>query len=333
MNKTILGFVVGAALFCGLFLWRGIDTVGGLLSEAGIALALVCLFSPPEQLLAAEAWRRLFPPGSRPRYVRVLLASWMGSAVNTLLPVATIGGELAKARILILWFHPGAETMAAMIVDKTIQAIAVVVWGLVGMGFLVFFIGDTGTVVGVLIGAGFLVLGIAGFIFVQIRGGFSIIADKLTAWAKDGKGEAILQDVETMEISIREIYRDVGRLAAATALRLFQRVFLAGEVVLIGYLLGAPIGIVEAVILKGVIGAIRGFSFAIPGALGVQEGGYVAIGAILGYPPDLMIALSLATRIREILPSIPFLLYWQVTEGRTIWSRHKKNSAPKMDAE
>jgi len=332
-NKAIIGLFAGAALLCGLFLWRGIDSVGGLLTEAGIALVLVCLFSAPEQILAAEAWRYLFPQSSKPDRTRTLLASWMGSAVNTLLPVASIGGEIVKARILILWSHPGEETMAAITVDKTIQAIAVLVWGLIGAGFLVFMVGQTSAATGVLIGAGFLVLGIAGFIAVQIKGGFSSIAEKMAGRADKNAGEVIVQGAEAMERAMREMYGNVGRLMTATALRVGQRVFLAGEVVLVGYLMGVPIGIVEAVILKGVIGAIRGVSFAIPGGIGVQEGGYVAIGALIGYPPDLMIAVSLATRIREILPSIPFLLLWQVTEGRAFWLNSRKKSAGKASAE
>jgi len=328
-NKAILGLFAGAALLCGLFLWQGIDTVGRLLSEAGISLVLVCLFSLPEQMLAAEAWRSLFPQSIRPGRMRTLLASWMGAAVNTLLPVATIGGEIVKARILILWSHPGAETMAAITVDKTIQAIAALVWGLVGAVFLFFVVGESGAVTGVLIGAGFLALGIAGFIAVQIKGGFSSIAEKIAGRADKNAGEVIIQGAEAMERAIREIYGNAGRLFTATALRVGQRVFLAGEVVLVGYLMGAPIGIIEAVILKGIIGAIRGISFAIPAGLGVQEGGYVAIGALIGYPPELMIAVSLATRIREVLPSIPFLLFWQVTEGRTFWFNSRKKSAKK----
>ncbi|MDA0656708.1 MAG: lysylphosphatidylglycerol synthase domain-containing protein, partial [Proteobacteria bacterium] len=306
-----------------------IDAVGGLLSEAGIGLILVCLFAPFEQLLAAEAWRALFPPGSRPRRMQTLLASWMGSAVNTLLPVATIGGEIAKARILILWKYAGAQTAAATTVDKTIQAIAVLLWGLIGGAFLVFFVGQTGAVIGFLIGAVFLVIGIAGFIAIQLKGGFSLIAEKLAGWVDKEFGQALMQGVGAFEPAIREIYGSLGRLVWATSLRISQRVFLAGEVVLVGFLMGAPVGIVEAVILKGMIGAIRGASFAIPAGIGVQEGGYVAIGALIGYPPDLMIAVSLATRIREILPSIPFLLFWQVTEGRAFWSRPDNKDAKK----
>ncbi len=332
-NKAVLGLFGGATILCGLFLWRGMDTVGHLLAEAGVALVLVCLFSLPEQMLAAEAWRSLFPPALRPARGRTLLASWMGSAVNTLLPVATIGGEIAKARVLILWSQPAAETIASMTVDKTVQAIAVLIWGLVGAAFLAFSVGPSGILGGVLVGAALLALGVAGFIAVQIKGGFSLIAEKVAVRVGRSADGTVVQGAEAMEQAMREIYGHLGRLLAAVVLRLGQRLFLAGEVVLVGYLMGAPVGVVEAIVLKGVIGAIRGVSFAIPAGLGVQEGGYVAIGALLGYPPDLMIAVSLATRIREILPSVPFLLAWQATEGRALWLRSGRKSAEAADAE
>ena len=55
-----------------------------------------------------------------------------------------------------------------------------------------------------------------------------------------------------------------------------------------------------------------------PGGFGIQEGGYVAVGALLGHPADLMLVVSLATRIREILPSIPMLILWQVTAAQKL---------------
>jgi putative membrane protein len=324
-----IGFAVGVGLLAALFAWRGIETVAELLLEAGAAILLVALFDPPAQAIAAESWRRLFPPAARPGWPRTMAASWMGSAVNSLLPVATIGGEIVKARLLILWAHPGAATAAAMTVDKTVQAIAVVLWGLIGAAILVAVVGLSKLALGVLSGAAVLTVGIAGFIAVQVKGGFSAIARKV-AGLVGAKGEATLvANAEAMEDAMREIYRHPGRILWAAALRIFERVVLAGEIVLVAYLMGAPMGFVEAVILKGVIGAIRGMSFAVPAGLGVQEGGYVAIGALLGMSPDLMIAVSLATRMREIAPSVPLLLAWQAVEGRALMRRRDDKAAPK----
>ena len=319
--RAALGLAVGVGLLTAMFAWRGIDAVAGLLLEAGAAMLLVCLFDPPAQLLSAESWRSLFPKDSRPLRRRIFPASWMGSAVNSLLPVATIGGEIVKARVLILWSHPGTVTAAAMTVDKTVQAIAVVLWGLIGAAILVAAVGGSDIALGILAGAALLIVGIAGFIAVQVKGGFSAMARKIARFIDADGDLALVENAEAMERVMREIYRHPGRILWATALRLLERVLLAGEIVLVAHLMGAPMGIAEAVILKGVIGAIRGMAFAVPGGLGVQEGGYVAIGALMGMSPDLMIALSLATRVREIAPSIPLIALWQAVEGRALMRR------------
>ncbi|MFQ5764576.1 MAG: lysylphosphatidylglycerol synthase domain-containing protein [Rhodospirillales bacterium] len=254
------------------------------------------------------------------------MASWMGTAVNTLLPVATIGGEIAKARVLALWSHPAAEAAATMTVDKTVQAIVVLLWGLVGTAFLAFLVEDRTAVFGILAGAGLLALGIAGFIAVQVKGGFSFLAGRFAEFTGSRAAAGLVDDAEAMERSIREVYGGIGRLAASSALRLAGQVLLALEVVLAGYLMGVPIGVLEAVILKGIVTAIRGMAFAVPAGLGIQEGGYMAIGALIGQPPDLMIAVSLATRVREIVPSIPFLLLWQTTEGKAAWRGFRQSA-------
>jgi hypothetical protein len=65
----------------------------------------------------------------------------------------------------------------------------------------------------------------------------------------------------------------------------------------------------NALLLESVGQAIRGAGFAIPGALGVQEGGYLLLAPLAGLPPSAGLALSLAKRTRELLLGIPGLLY------------------------
>ena len=279
---------------------------------------LVCLFSPVEQWLASEGWRVLFPRGHRPTTVRTFLASWMGSAVNTLLPVATIGGELAKTRILIRHGQPAGPTVAIMFVDKTAQALAVALWGVFGVLMLALTVGDVAVVSSALAGAALLLLGIAIFALLQKKGVLGNSASRLLERLGIDRELRWRGGLESMDEAFRELYKDRFRLTAAVCWRIVQRIFLVGEVILVGFLVGAQIGFVEAIILKGIIGALRGASFAVPGGLGIQEGGYVAVGALLGHPADLMLVVSLATRIREILPSIPMLILWQVIEARKL---------------
>ena len=55
--------------------------------------------------------------------------------------------------------------------------------------------------------------------------------------------------------------------------------------------------LVNAVILQSMVLAIRAAVFPVPGALGVQEGGYVVVGNLLGIPGDAAFALSLIARV------------------------------------
>ena len=61
-------------------------------------------------------------------------------------------------------------------------------------------------------------------------------------------------------------------------------------------LLGHPVTWVEALLLESLGQAIRGAAFAIPGALGVQEGGYLLLAPLAGLSSDTALALSLAKR-------------------------------------
>ena len=66
--------------------------------------------------------------------------------------------------------------------------------------------------------------------------------------------------------------------------------------------------------LESVGQAIRGAAFAIPGALGVQEGGYLLLASAVGLPSETGLALALAKRARELLLGVPGLLYLHVFE-------------------
>ncbi len=320
-TKSAIGLLVGAATLFLLVAWQGLAPVIDLLGEAGWSLLLVCLFAPPHQLMGSEAWRRLFPAGHRPGVVQTLLASWMGSAVNSLLPVATIGGEVVKARVLTLWSHSGIDAASTAVVDKTVQAIVVLIWAVTGIAMLAAVAPDERVVTGAIIGAVLLALGIGGFIAVQLGGSIPFFARAAAKVAGNGNWHRLIRSAADLNAAIRAIYRRPGAIALGCALRLTERLVLVGEVLLAAHLMGHPIGLAEAVLIKGLIGAVRGLSFAVPGGLGVQEGGYIGIGMLIGMPAELMLAISLATRVREIVPDIPFLIAWQHTEGRALWRR------------
>jgi hypothetical protein len=83
-------------------------------------------------------------------------------------------------------------------------------------------------------------------------------------------------------------------------------------------MVGVDASLRESLIVESLGQAFRSFGFAVPGALGVQEGGFVLICGLLGIGPQSAIALSLLKRIREVVLGVPALLTWQWIEGQRL---------------
>jgi uncharacterized membrane protein YbhN (UPF0104 family) len=82
------------------------------------------------------------------------------------------------------------------------------------------------------------------------------------------------------------------------------------------HVVGVHAALGDSLIIESLGQAFRSFGFAVPGALGVQEGGLVLVCGLLGISPQSPIALSLMKRIREVVLGVPALLAWQWIEGR-----------------
>ena len=87
------------------------------------------------------------------------------------------------------------------------------------------------------------------------------------------------------------------------------------------------IGFAEAFIIESLAQAVRSAGFFIPASLGVQEGGYLLFGTLMGLSPEVALALSLVRRVRQLLVGVPALLAWQVYEGRRIVVARQNSSS------
>jgi putative membrane protein len=318
---SAMGLLLGLAMVAALVAWRGLDAVAAVLVSLGWGLALLPLAFLPHLMLSAESWRFLFPAGRAAARARMLAAAWIGFSVDILLPLASIGGELAKVRVLMQAGIAGTDAGASVVADKTVQAISLVLWSFVGIVILVGLEAGGELIAGVLAAAVLLSAGIAGFIAVQHAGGFGLAARLVGKAGAAARWSGLVPNAEALDATIRAIYRRPGRFAWSCLIRLLARVVLTGEIWLAAWLMGHGITLWEALMLKSLTGALRGLVFVVPGAWGVQEGGYVLLGALVGLSPELMLAVSLATRARELAVSLPGLLAWQAVEGRSLWRR------------
>lgn len=320
-----LGLITGLLLLTILLVWQGLAAVVNLLLGSGWILLLLPLTFLPYFIPTTESWRMLFLPGHKPPFRIALLAIFLGRSVNSLLPVATIGGEIVKARILILHGSSINDSTASVMVDKAAQVVAVIIWGMVGIGLLAFLSLNAELVHSALAGFAILALCTVGFMLVQRAGMFSLLAKIGSRLIKLESWDDIHADANAIDKIVLEVYRNHWRFTAACLLKALGLALQTLEVWLACYLLGFPINFIEALMLKSLTSCLSDVAFLVPNGYGIQEGAYILLGGLLGMSAELALAVSLATRIRELFIDLPGLLYWQLFESR-LWIR-KRNLA------
>jgi putative membrane protein len=302
MNSlTKIGSLIGLVLLLGLFLWKGTMDSIYLLIDSGWSLLLLPVIWFPSLLPATEGWRRLFGNHPPPGFYNAFIATWIGRAVNNLLPVASIGGEMIKARLLHQWGISGLDAIASVMVDKISQALALILWGMVGVGTLLMISTDTRLAYYASGGFAVLTVCVLTFAILQTKGFFGFMANLGGKFTNNQAWKEFSINAGEIDERIREIYRSKGKLFSAILLRTFSLAIQTGEVWLACYLLNFPIGLVEAIMLKSLTSTLTEIAFIIPNGYGIQEGAFILVGAIIGIPPDIALVLSLAIRIRDFI--------------------------------
>ncbi len=311
---SVIGLVLGVGALVGLTLYAGVDDIAKALAAGGPALLLLVGFHVFQIGPHTLAWGVIFPPAERPRWRRLAPATWVGQSVNLLLPVANLGGDLVRVRLLVLARTRPPVAIASVIADKTSQAATAFALLALGIALLAAQHADASLIAGTAATAGLLGLGVLGFIRLQRSQGTSAMTARL---ARSGKDAMVRIHASTQEVEreLRAIYTRPWAFVLAVALRVGSAVLLALEVWAAGALMGLDLSLLDAVTLRVVGFAVRGAAFFVWGGLGVQEGMFAAVGALYGLPPAALIAVSLATRVREIAVALPGVIYWLTVES------------------
>jgi putative membrane protein len=304
---------IGLLLFVGLLLSQDLPAILATLAHAGWGLLLVALFHLLPLALDAAAICVLFEQGlSRSPLRDALLARWVGESANSLMPAGQIGGPVLMARHLAQRGMRVEQAAAAITVSTTLQTFAQIGFALLGV--VVLGAQTTGVSSGAfrsaaLIASAFLAIQVAGFYLIQRRGLFSKLMGAVRRFSRKRDWSQWIAQAHAIDLGVQAMYRRNGPVMASFSLSLVGWIVGTGEVFLIARLLGTPVGWHDAFVLESLGQAIRGAGFAIPGALGVQEGGYLLLAPLAGLSPEAGLALSLAKRARELLLGLPGLLY------------------------
>jgi putative membrane protein len=302
--------LAGVALFIAVLVSAGVPGIVRALAPAGWGLVPVALYHWVPLLLDAAAIRVLFKQGGG-SLRQAVLARWVGESANSLMPAGQIGGPLLMARQLTLQGADVHDAAAAIIVSTTLQTVAQIVFALLGVSLLGALAGhpsDPALSTAALIASGVLAVQVAGFYLLQRRGLFSRVMRAGVRLAGKRDWSRWVSHAESLDGAVEATYGRLGPVTLSFLLSLIGWLVGTVEVFLILLLLNHPVGWLTALVLESLGQAIRAAAFAVPGALGVQEGGYLLLAPLAGLPPDTALALSLAKRAREIIMGVPGLI-------------------------
>ncbi len=312
--------LAGAALFTFLLIRQGAPQVGAAFASAGWAIAGVVIYHlVVPVLLDALAWWALFPKPERLSLWQLFWMRWIGESVSTLVPSAAVGGDVVRARLAALRGAPIPTAAASVLVDITLGVFVQIGFTLLGLGLIVSVTGHQGFIRPTLIGAVIGVLAIIGFYVVQRLGMFRFIGKMISRLANADDWHSLVHSGQNLDEAIRRQYARRRGVIGCCAWTAASLVLGSGEIWIALHALSLHATVVNAVILQSMVLTIRSAVFPVPGALGVQEGGYVVIGNLLGIPGDAAFALSLIARVRELILGIPGLICWQMIEARRLW--------------
>jgi putative membrane protein len=307
---AILGVLAGLMLV-GHY---GVAPVANALSVAGWGgLAAVTVFHLLPLGHCALAWRVQLrqPPASIGRYFRFRLTREAGGDLLGMLPAS---GLILGIRAMVLAGIEASVAAATTVVDSTLEMASQIVFALAGVAILIVE-GPGRTPVGWALG-GVAVLAslLASFVLVQ-RVGLLRLLEHLAERLATERARVPLAQAAAIHERIHRIYADRPCVLRAFAVHLAAWVVGAGEAGTALYLLGRPLGLASLLALESLIYALRGAAFFVPAAAGVQEGGYVVLGALFGIGPEAALAVSLLKRGRELLLGAIGLAAWQAAEA------------------
>jgi putative membrane protein len=303
--------VIGLLLLVAIVLRNDWRAIASLLGQAGWPLLVLVPYHCVPLLLDVLGWRVLLREPPRLRSLFAIAA--VREAINRLLPVANVGGEVIGVRLLA---HRGVsypEAVGSIVVETMLNILAQIFFLMLGLGCLLYAQHPFSVMKMALLWAagGLAVAGCSLWILHTgvLFGFLRRIAARLRLASKPSA--SVFDMLGQIDSITRALVGDRARLARSLAWQLCGLVSGSGETWLALRLLAHPVTFDAAVALESLTIAARSLFFVAPAGLGVQEVGLVGFGSLYGLSAEVALALSLAKRVRETLFGLPALVAWQ----------------------
>ena len=313
----LVAWCAGIAACIGLTAWFGIADVANAVASVGWGMPLVVLARAATVGVAGAGWWLLFPANGRLGLRAAVLLRFVREAVNTLLPLTQVGGDIIGARLVTFWGVPGPLGAASLIIDVLMQAVTQFLFGALGLLTLLALGADTTVAAIAAVGLALAAPLLGGFYFAQRRGGHRILHFVLGRLKQDGNWR-VLGTVDAVYQSLAAIYAGRSNIMASCLVHMTGWLIGVAEVWIVLAFMGQPVTIAEALVIESLLQAVRGAAFAVPSALGAQEAGLILLCGIFAIPPDQALALALIKRAADLAVGAPGLIALQILEGERL---------------
>jgi putative membrane protein len=317
---TLLLGLAGLAGAVALIVYQGHAAVLSAFAAGGFGLVWASLFHVVPMAINARAWQVLMPGARPPSLAAFTWFVWVREAVNGLMPVARIGGEVVSVRLLMRGGVRKASAVASLVVDMTLSMVSQFIFTALGLGLLVVVATDSAPIGHLALGLLLTIPLVGGLMWIQRAGAFELVVRVLQR-VSGGRFSTLVGGSMRIDRAIRLFYRRRWRVIRCTLWQLLGWIVGAGEIWLALYFLGHPVSLVDALLLEALAQAVSSAAFMVPGALGVQEGGFLLFGSLLGLSSETALALALARRVRDLIVFAPAIVLWQLSEGRALFVR------------
>jgi putative membrane protein len=314
---SVVAAIAGLVLIGVLVAYFGAHAViRSLLAVGWAGFGTICLIHLALIAVMGVGWWVLLPGTS------LWISIWgrlVRDAGSEVLPLSQVGGYLLGARAIAFAGVPGSAAAASTIVDVTLEFLAQIAFTALSLVWLVHLTPDAWIEVPVAIGLAAAIILAAGLLYAQ-RYGFDLF-DRLAGTIGRDWADRTAAGAAALHAAIAAIYERRAGVCTSLGLHLVCWIAATAEAWLALRFAGAPLGLGAVLAIEGLVYAVRSVAFAVPNAIGVQEGAYIILGQGLGLTPEMALALSLLKRARDLVIGLPALAAWQLLESGRLWRR------------
>jgi putative membrane protein len=326
---AIGGTIAGLLLLSALVAWQGWHEVLRAVERAGWALLLLVPLRLLTLALDARAWQILLAAarqapaaGPAPGFLFLLWVAAVREAVNRLLPVAGVGGEVVGVRLARTRL-PDTAAIAPITASVIVEVLLtiVVLYLFCGLGVVLMARIAAGMPQVWVIAASLgLSLPLPLLAWWLLRHGAPF--QRLERWsvrllgARTGALPGL--DGVRLDAAVARLFDHHARLLRALGWQLLSYLLGSLETWYALRLLGHPVDLATAIAIEALTQAARHAGFLVPAGLGVQEAAVLLFGYLAGVGGDVALSLALVKRMREIVLGLPALLSWDWFEARRL---------------